>query len=135
MSLNKPQTVNISVPFSARLEVDATYLCYVDHPLIHGSIHRSAPKAKKLLKEMLVKRVEEGLRAANHGNSGRLLGCTDGTVLVVRWAYDGWGYSIGGPGYKYGTSSQGYKTYEEAIAGAKNHAGQSYGGVAWECSL
>lgn len=134
MSCNRPQTVTLTVPFAARLEVNAEYMAFIDHPLVSVCVYAEASKAKGKLKTQLIAQIEDGLRALKYTET-LLLGCGDGTVLVVCYNHGAWGYHIGGPGHKYAGSSAGAKDYSEATVQARSHAEQSYGGVLWESIL
>jgi hypothetical protein len=110
---------------------------YVGHDRITGVAYGSDGQIKAKLKKVISERVEEGLRAAEYGSRGRVIGCADGTTLIVRYAHDQWGYSISGPGRKFaGFNTGGERADLESVyKQAMDHAAQAYGGVAWECSL
>jgi hypothetical protein len=95
----------------------------------------SKGRAKSKLRAGLLQEVQEAVKTAQNVNR-RLIGCKDGTVLVVEYRYGSWGYSSWGPGRNHasacGLGADG--TYEKALEAARKHAQDGYGGIAWEHS-
>jgi hypothetical protein len=137
MSCNKPQVVKINVSFSARVETNAEYMGYIDHPYVDGTVHTTAPKAKKKLQQMLAEQVEEGLRTVHTLNHyrPRLIVSVNGEVLVVSYRHGSWGYYIARRGVEYACSSIGGKDFDDVVEQARRHANSSYDGILWESIL
>lgn len=124
-------TINISFP--VRLDVDSHGAAYVAHDHVSGYVYGSNGTAKAKLRKALIEQVEEGLRSAKFCQ-GYAIGCTDGSVMIVRYKLGGWGYHIAGEGRPYAGSSAGFDSYESAVDYARKHAQQN-GGVLWESSI
>lgn len=88
-------------------------------------------KAKASLKERILKSLRLYDNIEKNWERG-VIGCKDGTVLIVRFQYDAWGYDIAGPDRAFfSSSSSNHKKFDDEVRAALNHAEQSYGGVAW----
>ncbi len=89
------------------------------------------------VRKALKARVMECLQKYNEAERNYqrcVIGCNNGTVLIVRFAYGSWGYDIAGAGRQgMSHSSSTNKRFEDELRDARAHAEQSYGGVAWEC--
>lgn len=103
-----------------------------DCPL-SGMEYGSDNQIKTKLRARAEMQVAEALRAVGNQRS-RIIGCTDGTILLVRFRHDAWGYEIAGPGRNYAGACIGGKDFEDVLEAARRHAEGSYGGVAWENS-
>ena len=89
-------------------------------------------KAREEIKARILTCLERFDRIEKHYQR-RVIGCANGTVLIVRWSHDSWGYDINGAGRKYSSSaSSTNKTFEQECAAARAHAENSYGGIVWE---
>jgi hypothetical protein len=96
--------------------------------------YRSERDAVAGLKAEVVERLTEHQEACK--NSGRrVIGTGDGSVFIVEFRNGNWGYEICGAGRSYAGASCGMKSLGDAIAYAKAHATDSFGGVAWEHPL
>lgn len=123
----------INVPFAVELNgpTGSSYVLDVSGVSCYGS----AAKAKNLLREQLRARIAEALtRQENTGQ--RVLGCTDGTLLLVSYAGNGaWGYSIINRDHQASGGCIGAASFKAATEDAIRHAEQSYGGVAWQVRI
>lgn len=132
-------TVKLNIPFSLECrdsqEHPGVPFAYVDHDLLSISGHLTETKAKQQFKPRIVEAIEQGLRAIKH-TEHRTFQTVQGDVFIVRWDVlsDCWGYDICGAGRKYTTSCPVHKavTFDDALAYAKQHAIDNFGGIAWE---
>ena len=92
--------VTINIPFVAHVETDKNNYAYVEHKNLRASTYGNAAKAKRVLKDQVVKAVEAGLVAAA-SLGGWVIGLSDGTVFIVKYGHGGWGYAIAGAGRSY----------------------------------
>ena len=99
--------------------------------LLGGFTAGTPDKARRGLAGETLKSLEK-LSAMERHYERYIMGCGDGTVLIVAFRFEAWGYPISGPGRKHSGATCGYKTFDEAVQKAKDHAGQGYGGVTWE---
>jgi len=115
--------ITVNVPFVAHVETDTNNYGYVEHKHISGATcYEAKGKAKRVLKAAVVKAVEAGLLAAA-SLEGRAIGCSDGTVFIVRYGHGGWGYCItGGAGRPHSSWCCGAGNFGGAYADAKRHA-------------
>jgi hypothetical protein len=128
----------INVPFKLLAQDSREHpgvpFCYIDHPCVDGSYYGPVNKSKQILRTRLNEQIEQGLRTVKN-SAARAIGTGDGSVFVVRFVYNGWSYAITGSGRKFAGSTSGFKDIEDATEHARKHAADSFGGVAWECSL
>jgi len=130
----------INIPFGVTLLADAkTGFSYADHVNGVGCYATTERAARKKLRSQLQEKVNNAL-AQLHNDRRAMLGCGDGTVLLVEFRFDSWGYTIAGPGLKhYGACGCAYDatfaTFDMARDDARRHAEQSYGGIVWETTL
>lgn len=96
--------------------------------------YRSADDAR--CKKLAAALVECAKAAADAEQNGRrtMLGCGDGTVLLVEFRH-GWGYQVAGGARPRSSAVLCGDGHDASLEAARAHAHQSYGGVAWECSL
>ena len=128
------ETVTVNVPFEARLETDVNCYSYVDHPLVSLAVYEHASKAKKTLKALLTKEVEEALLCKKNV-TGRAIGLDTGEVFIVRYGIGGWSYAIVGVGRKFGGSCLvSGNTFQSTYDAAKKHA-ESQGTIVYDCSI
>jgi len=125
----------INIPFPAKLETDSNYYGYVDHSSLHATTYGKASKAKETLRKRITEQIEEALLTVKNYQK-RALGTVEGSVFVIQFHLGSWGYAIVGPGRKFGGSCTiGTRNFEETVAAATKHANDSFGGIAWDCSL
>ncbi len=124
----------INIPFAVKLETDSNYYGYVDHPNITSSTYAKASKAKEVLRKCITEQVEDALLTVKNYQA-RAIGTVEGSVFIIRYHYS-WSYSIVGPGRTHGGSCLvGVNTFDATLAAAYKHINDSFGGIAWECSL
>ena len=126
----------VTLAFPVRLTNGITRglpLAYIEHSSLGGisTYANSIAKAKPKLREALSKAVDAALLQVQNYQQV-LLGCEDGTVLLVQFCYGTWGYDIAGPGRKHFSGVTGHESLEVAIKAARRHAADSYGAVQWE---
>ena len=112
---------------------DQTGFTYCSDSKFESSLYApSIGTAKNKLKLLLRQEIDDAL--SEHRNyQRRIIACKNGEVLVVYFRYGQWGYDIAGEGRSGCCTNSGFKTFEEAVEKAIDHAGQSYGGVSWQC--
>jgi hypothetical protein len=125
--------VTVSFPVTIRHDSNGGH-GYFNNSGLSGIEYGSDAIIKAKLRKRAEAEVAEALRLKAEVR-GRIIGCTDGTVLVVRFKYDSWGYAIYGAGRTHGGAVLGDNNFDAALAAAMRHAVSSYGGVAWENSL
>ena len=108
-------TINVPFKFKAddSREHPGVPFCFIDHTHVEGSYYGPISKGKEKMRARLVEQIEEGLRARKNPG-GRAIGTGDGSVFLVRFAFDGWQYSITGPGRTYAGSTSGFADITEA---------------------
>lgn len=89
------------------------------------AVGRTATEAKAKLEEELRKLVDNYWRL-------RYLFTGNGEVLCVRYYGYSWGYDVARVGEMHACGCVGLPDYETALAKARDHAEQCYGGVVWE---
>lgn len=123
-------TLNIPINISHDNETGFTYC--TDSQFESSLYAPSINTAKNKLKPLLVQEINDAL--VEHRNyQRRVIMCQDGTVLVVYFRYGNWSYDIAGEGRSGCCTNSGFKTFEEAVERATDHAVQSYSGVSWKC--
>ncbi len=126
----KTETLNIPVTIRHDKTTGFTY-CADSH--FESSLYSpSVNTAKNKLRPLLVQEINDAL--TEHRNyQRRVIGCQSGEVLIVHFRYGNWGYDIAGEGRAGCCTCSGFKTFEQAVEKALDHAGQSYGGILWQC--
>lgn len=131
----------ISLPLDVRIyphsESPSTICGYVpaldEVRLVYGG-SESGVKAK--LREAARAALADMIEAAQPENRKRsMIGCGDGTVLLVEREHGSWGYRICGAGRQGCASAWGSKDHADAVTRAREHAEQAYSGIAWEHSI
>jgi len=121
--------INIAFEYHSNGDTNNTHW-YLDHPQLEGVFYGSESQAKQRMRSAVQEQITAALTAkANYREM--YIGCTNGTVLHVRYKY-AWGYEIVGPNRKHSSGVTGMADYDEALASARRHA-ESYGGISWEC--
>ena len=96
---------------------------------VYGS---SINSARSKLRPLIQQEIKDAL--TEHRNcQRRVIGCKSGEVLVVHFRYGHWGYDIASEGRTQCASCSGFKSFEEAVQKAVDHANQVWGGPAWQC--
>ena len=64
----------------------------------------------------------------------RIIGCTDGTVLIVQYRNGCWCYRIAGKGRNCACTClfNSEATYQDTLENARKHAESSFGGISWD---
>lgn len=125
----------ITLPFTLRMVDDETGFTYFDHDHVHESGYfGSMAQAKRKLRAQLRDVVNEALRTVENYRT-QLLATNDGHVFTVRYRYSHWGYSISGSDRGHSSSVAGRDSFDEALADARRHIDDAFGGVAWECAV
>lgn len=90
-------------------------------------------KAKRELRAKITETLNNLVTESDRSNKRRrVIGCGDGTVLIVAREHGAWGYTMHGAGRSGYSSCCGAESFETCVADAKRHAESSYAGVAWE---
>lgn len=127
--------VTVSFPIRITHDSNGGHGLFVNADL-SGIEYGSDARIKAKLRTRAEAEIAEGLRLLKENYRGRVIGCNDGSVLVVRFmGGTSWGYSVYAARLKGGSACVGSKDFDTAVADAKRHAEGSYGGVAWENSL
>ena len=122
----------LNIPVSIQHD-EKTGFTYCPDSQFESSLYApSVNTAKSKIKPLLVQEINDAL--TEHRNYQRkVIGCKSGEVLVVHFRYGQWGYDIAGPERSGCCSNWGFKTFEEAVQKATDHANQSYDGLLWQC--
>src|SRR5208282_558968 len=112
---------------------DQTGFTYCSDSKFEASLYApSIGTAKNKLKPLLRQEIDDAL--IEHKNyQRRVIACKSGVVLVVYFRYGQWAYDIAGEGRAGRCTNSGFKTFEEAVEKAVDHANQVWGGVSWQC--
>ena len=127
------QETSVSLRFSVRIGTGSPGDdggSYVVDDRISGYVTEAPNKAKKTMRATVAEAVEAGLDAAEYQDVLTVIVCGDGTVLVLRRLHKSWMYEIFGEN-RGSTSVCTSDTYGDILARARNHAGESYGGILW----
>lgn len=99
-----------------------------------GTSYKSHKSADNDLKKRIIQLLADKLDA-DHYYQQRVIGCGDGTVLIVKYSGHGkFAYDICGPGRKHRSGCMGAPTFDQCCIDARKHADQCFGGVKWENS-
>ena len=131
-------TQTITVPFRVVRRDDDHGFTYVDHEALSLSCYASSQSsAVAKLRPQLVAAVGDALVAVDSEHRRQwIIGAGDGSVFLVQYSLGSWGYRICGSGRSYACSSWASdSTMEDAIAMARTHAADAFGGVGWEHAL
>lgn len=130
---------NVTVNYPVALQVDdqsqPERIYCVDVPgsmMQYGITARSFRKMKAHVFELIDKAIND---SDSDNRRKRLLVCRDGHCLVILREHGNWGYYMASSDRDYAGSSWGRASMDEALADARRHAEQSYGGIAWESTL
>ena len=124
--------MNMNVSFKIEKGSDDT-LYFADDRLsgfYYGDTARTRKQARKDLNEQ----VDDALTTAQNNNKAYMVACGDGTIILVRYSHQSWGYTFFGPNRK-NQGSGGCVTgdsYDETVIAARKHAKDCFGGIAWE---
>ena len=124
------ETVKINVPFEAVVEHGENLFGHVTHPYVSMCGYGKASSIKKDFQGKLAALVNDGLQALRNTES-RLIACQSGEVIVVRFAFGSWQYTITRQG-QHGSTCVTGQTFDKVCEAARSHANTSYGGIAWE---
>lgn len=132
------QEGSITLSFPCRLlqgDSGLSYLTGEDCSEVRAVYARSAASAREGLRNALKAHIADAFHAlANTGQA--MIGCTDGTVILVQYRHGSWGYSIGGPGRAWMSGVMGGDDdFRVTCDRAQKHAADSFGGVAWSIGL
>jgi len=123
-------STKISISFPVVIADSPGAQSYVDGVPHVQCYARSQTAALKTLKTLLEERIRQALAETRQ----HMISCKDGHVLVAEAKGGVASYTIHGPDRKHaGYCSLGQDgTFEAAVAAARGHAEQIFGGVAWE---
>lgn len=124
------QSKDVNVKFRLEWNPDSRLAFFPAAPV--SGYHGSLESATRALRPELENALAEGLRMAENATAITVMGCADGTVLVVFYAGEGWSYDIAGPGRAFRSGVHTGQKRDHCEDAARSHAAQSYGGVVWE---
>ena len=124
------ETERVTIPFGV---VFHGAVAYPEDDRIRGgySSHGSRAAAKKKARAAILETIDESLTTQKNHVRIRLVGCTDGTILVVRWWGTSWCYEHHGDGHSGRSAMHWDGDFDATVDAARRHAAD-YGGVAWE---
>src|ERR1700739_1416019 len=119
--MNESSTLNIPVSIH---HDNSTGFTYCPDSQFESTLYASSVNtAKSKLRPLLEQEIKDAL--TEHRNyQRRVIMCKSGEVLIVHFRYGSWGYDIAGIDRKGCASCSGFKTFEEAIEKAVDHAEQ-----------
>jgi len=121
-------TLNLPITIRHDQDTGFTYCPDFETSLYAPSVNTAKTKMRPLLEQEIKDAITE------HRNYQRkVIACKNGEILVVYFRYGQWGYDIAGEGRSGCCTNSGFKSFEDAIERATDHAAQSYGGIAWQC--
>lgn len=123
-------TKTITVPFDAEIMTGENGFSFVPDASAVSCYASSEAQASKKLRALLTEEVRDAMQQRKNYQV-RVIGCTDGTVLIVQFKHNNWYYSICGEGRTTAASIHSQANLEDTVIAAQKHADDVYGGVAW----
>src|SRR5262245_20172549 len=97
------------------------------------TIARTEKRARTMMYDEVIAAVKRDALTQTKGDRACVMGCADGSVIVVHWNHmiGGYGYSICRPGNRSACNTWSWPTFDLARTAAREHAEQ-LGGQTWD---
>ena len=132
-TISIPATIDKPIRFGDPIHAS---ILDADGEVIASMIHHGTePQARKLLRAGAIHAIAAH-QADELNYQQHIIGCTDGTVLVVQYRSGCWCYRIAGKDRNCACTClfNSEATYQDTLENARKHAESSFGGIAWDHS-